>query len=96
EQMVAATMAFARDDARSEARVPVDLADLLQSLVEGQTDAGAEASYAGPDHFALECRPVALRRAFGNLIDNAVKHGGGAKVGLAVAAAQVTVTIDDD
>ncbi|MGQ3073173.1 MAG: ATP-binding protein [Ferrovibrionaceae bacterium] len=96
EQMVAATMAFARDDARSEARVPVDLADLLQSLVEGQTDAGAEASYAGPDHFALECRPVALRRAFGNLIDNAVKHGGGAQVGLTVEATQVTVTIDDD
>ncbi len=96
EQMVAATMAFARDDARSEPRAAVDLADLLQSLVEGQTDAGAEASYDGPDHFALECRPVALRRAFANLIDNAVKHGGGARVGLSVAAAQVTVTIDDD
>ncbi len=96
EQMVAATMAFARDDARSEPRAAVDLADLLQSLVEGQTDAGAEAAYEGPQHFALECRPVALRRAFANLIDNAVKHGGGALVGLTVAATQVTVTIDDD
>ena len=31
-------------------------------------------------------RPVALRRAIFNLIDNAIKYGGGAAVGVAVHA----------
>jgi signal transduction histidine kinase len=44
----------------------------------------------------LICRPVALKRAFANLIDNAVKYGGGARVSLDADAAAVTVRVEDD
>ncbi|MBL6959449.1 MAG: HAMP domain-containing protein [Rhodospirillales bacterium] len=96
EEMIAATLAFARDDAASEARQPVDLAVLLQGLCDDATDAGKEASYQGPDRQAFNGRPVGLRRLFGNLIDNAVKYGSRAAVTLNAEAEALTVTVDDD
>jgi signal transduction histidine kinase len=43
----------------------------------------------------MTCRPAALRRALGNLLDNAVKYGGLAEVAIMPAAAAVAITIDD-
>ncbi len=82
EAMINATLAFARDDAKREPRGPLDLADLLQSLCEDRVDAGHSAVYEGPAHAALDGRPVALRRAFANLMDNAIAYGGGFTVRL--------------
>ena len=82
EAMIASTLAFARDDARKEPRVAIDLAALLQSLVDDLGDAGYTVEYAGPEHRTFACRPVALKRAIGNLIDNALKYGGCARVAL--------------
>jgi len=49
-----------------------------------------------PERCPISCRPGAMRRAFGNLIDNAVKYGGRADVRLAVDTGHAIVTIDDD
>jgi signal transduction histidine kinase len=98
EAMIASTLAFARDDARKEPRVTIDLAALLQSLVDDLSDAGNTVEYAGPEHRTIGCRPVALRRAIGNLIDNALKYGGCARVALLDQhePGHVAVRIDDD
>ncbi|MGF1639326.1 MAG: sensor histidine kinase, partial [Rhodospirillales bacterium] len=95
EAMIAATLAFAREEFADEARTPLDLAVLLQTVCDEAVDAGGVAAYAGPSRFAFDGRPTALRRAFANLIDNAIKYGGGAVVTLAAATATVTVTVDD-
>jgi signal transduction histidine kinase len=95
EAMVNATLAFARDDAMHEARVPADLADLLQSLCDDRIDAGGAAAYIGPPHLPVMCRPVAMRRALANLIDNALNYGGSAEVALVAEGGQAVVTIDD-
>lgn len=102
EAMISATLAFARDDAQREPRVRFDLADLLQSLCDDRVDAGHRATYDGPAHVVAEGRPVALRRAFANLMDNAIKYGGGFTVGLETGAdgsgagRQARIHIDDD
>lgn len=96
QAMIESTLAFARDDARKEARVPIDLADLLQSLCEAQSDAGHEALYDGPPHQSFACRPVALRRALGNLLDNAVNYGLRARVQLSADPGLVNILFDDD
>ncbi len=96
EAMIAATLAFARDDASQEDPKPLDLAGLLQSLCDDRADAGDRATYEGPEHLAFNGRPMALKRAFANLLDNAVKYGGGASVHLAAAADALTVHIRDD
>lgn len=73
QAMLQSTLSFARDDVGAEATNPVDLAMLLQSLCDDLHDAGKEASYSGPLHLTYEGRPVSLRRAFTNLVDNALK-----------------------
>jgi signal transduction histidine kinase len=40
--------------------------------------------------------PVGLRRAIANLIDNAVKYGGCARVSLVQDAAAIRIAVDDD
>ncbi|MFD1624909.1 ATP-binding protein [Azospirillum griseum] len=96
EAMIAATMAFARDDAKREPRGRLDLADLLQSLCDDRVDSGHDARYDGPAHAVAEGRPVALRRAFANLMDNAIAYGGGFVVRLAMEDGQARIIIDDD
>ncbi|WP_448192398.1 ATP-binding protein [Azospirillum sp. sgz301742] len=96
EAMITATLAFARDDAQREPRGPLDLADLLQSLCEDRSDAGQSAAYEGPVHSVVDARSVALRRAFANLMDNAIAYGGGCRVRLVPEEGQVRVEIDDD
>ena len=95
EAMIAATLDFAREDRRDEPLQAVDLAALLQSLVDDRADAGADIAYDGPDRADIACRPTALKRAFANLIDNAVKYGGGGSVRLADAEGALRVEIVD-
>jgi signal transduction histidine kinase len=96
EAIVASTLAFARSDARSEGHESVDLADMLQSLAEGHADGGAAVAYEGPAHLTVRARPVALRRALGNLIDNAIKYGGAARIALRRDDRHAIVEIEDD
>ena len=93
--MLESTLAFARDDTAEEPRTRVDLAALLASLCDDLADTGYKASYEGPERFTYECRPVALRRAFTNLIVNAASYGEAATVGLAEAEGDVEVTVAD-
>jgi signal transduction histidine kinase len=96
EAMITGTLAFARNEAAREPTTAVDLAVLVQSVCDEAEDAGASAAYAGPAHLAFVGRPVALRRAFANLVDNAAKYGGGARVTLTADPRVVTVCVDDD
>ena len=93
--MLDATLSFARDDAAEEPRTRFDIASLLQSLCDDLADTGQAVSYDGPDRLTFEGRPTALRRAFGNLIDNAVRYGQQAKVGLVGHDDRVEVTVAD-
>jgi signal transduction histidine kinase len=75
DAMLASTLAFARDDAAQETPVSVDLAMLLQTLCDDQSDLGEDVSYNGPESYTLHCRPMALQRAIGNVLGNAVSYG---------------------
>jgi signal transduction histidine kinase len=93
--MLDETLAFARDDGAGESRQDVDLAALMRSLCDDVADVGQPVHYLGPDRLRFPCRPVALRRALANLIDNAVKYGGVAEVGLQGGADAVRLTVED-
>jgi len=94
--MIAATLAFARDEAAVEDPAPLDLAVLLQTVCDEAADGGADVTFAGPEHARCFGRPAALKRAFANLVENAVRYGGCARAGLAVEPHQLRVDIDDD
>ena len=94
--MLDATLAFARDEAADERPGPVDLAALLRTLVEDLAEAGRSTSYDGPRRLAVSGRPVALRRLFENLLDNASRYGGEARAALErLGGGRVAVLIDD-
>ena len=87
EQMVSATLAFGRDMSSTEPVSPIDLAELARTVLDeagdAQPDAAEKLAYAGPAHMTVRVRPLALKRALANLVANAVKYGGSARVSLA-------------
>src|SRR6201999_2747125 len=52
--------------------------------------------YAGQRGIDVSCRPSLVRRAVANLVDNAVKYGGGASVKLVHDIERVVIVVDDD
>ncbi|MBP2150018.1 ATP-binding protein [Xanthobacter autotrophicus DSM 597] len=98
-----ATLAFTRAEATSEETRTVDIAELCAEVVDEFAGVGADAEMA--EHAAgvlsapilLPCRPVALRRALRNLVDNAVRYGGKAVVSVqAPVAGTVAIRVEDD
>lgn len=96
EGMIESTLAYLRGETESEDPRQADLAAILTTLVDDASDRGATATYAGPDRLPMRLRPVAIKRALANLVDNAVKHGGGARVSLEERPGAVTVRVEDD
>ncbi|WP_291296589.1 ATP-binding protein [Elioraea sp.] len=84
EAMIAGTLAFARDEAATQPMGRVDLAELLRTIADEANDvAGHEVvTLAVPPHLPVDARPLALKRALGNLVRNAVVYGGGCRVTL--------------
>lgn len=73
--MVEQTLRFAADDCVGEPSQDVDLAALMRELAAELARPGKRIRYAGPDRLPYRCRPLALRRAVGNLAENAIRHG---------------------
>lgn len=96
EQMLDATLAFLRDDMRSEKIEMVDLATILQTLADDATDAGHRISIAVPRQLVVPGRHLALKRALGNLVQNAVKYGGSADVSATNDGAAIRISVVDD
>jgi len=94
--MIDSTLAFARDDARREPRRLVDLGVLVEDVCEDVGDAGGNVSYNGPRGVDVPCRPSLVRRAVANLIDNAVKYGGVARVKIVRETGRVVIVVEDD
>ena len=96
QTMVESTLAFAGGEAQLAPTQATDVAALLISLVDAASDAGKAVSYEGPDHLEAMAHPLALKRAFWNVIDNALKYGNRARVTLTEAEGHILVAIADD
>jgi signal transduction histidine kinase len=96
ETMIHSTLSFAREEANPEPRRDVDLIALLRNICEDTPDVELSIDPAVTEPLLLDAQPVALRRGLCNLIDNALKYGQRARVGLSVSADSITVSVDDD
>jgi signal transduction histidine kinase len=94
-EMVASSLAFARDEAAEEASQPVDLAALLDALCDDALDAGYQAAFDWEGRLVYRGRPLALKRLFANLIENAVRYGHDAEVQLSGGPKEVRVVVED-
>ncbi len=95
QTMVEATLAFARGEAETEETVEADLGRLLQDLAAEAERAHLVAT-GGPAPVLARVRPVALKRALRNLIDNANRYGGRAEIELTKDGDEAVMTISDD
>lgn len=96
EAMIEATLAYLSGEQVIERPRPIDLPALLTTLIDAETDMGRAASYEGPAHLTVTARPLALKRAFANLIANAVVYGGRARVRLHLTDRRIFFNVEDD
>lgn len=94
QQLLDGTLDFLRGKAVDESLQPIDLVALLESLADDFAGRGPVRLHC-PESLRIFGRPVALKRALANLIDNAVKYGGRADVEMMQGPDGVCITVDD-
>jgi two-component system OmpR family sensor kinase len=96
EQMISGVLAFVRDSTHKAPRTRLELSSLLESLVDEMSETGLDAAVDRSDRVVIDGDPIALRRLFNNLLDNAVKFGVSARVRVFAEGASAVVEIDDN
>jgi two-component system, OmpR family, sensor kinase len=96
EAMVAATLAFVRDAAGSIDRTALELASLVETVVEDASETGADAAVDHADRVVVQGDPVALKRLVTNLVDNALKFGSRARCRVYAERGHAILEVDDD
>jgi signal transduction histidine kinase len=87
-----------QDRAPEQPKELVDVAALLAEEIEDRTRTGAMASLSvapGASEALVLGSPVALRRLFANLVENAVTYGGEARVALSFDNGRIVVHVED-
>lgn len=96
QRMVEATLAFIRAEGRAEETREADLTALAESLADDLGELGRKVSVAAGERIVARCRPVGLRRALRNVVENAVAYGGAARIRLETAEDQARILVEDD
>ncbi len=78
--LLASLQAYVEGEGRQIPAEPVDLAAMAMTLVDNAYDQGGDATYDGPDRLVIQARAVSLRRALGNLVENALHYAGHVEV----------------
>ena len=95
QQMVDGVLAFFRGDVQEEKLTTLDLPSLLQTIVDDFADHGVVLTYQGPARLSFPGRPIALRRAIANLVENAVKYAVPPDIALAETPERLVITVRD-
>jgi signal transduction histidine kinase len=96
QAMVESTLDYLRGLRENEAVQSIDMNALLASLAADQQALGHPVTLGGSTAAPYVGRPSALKRALGNLIDNAVKYGRSAHITIADSATELRLAIEDN
>ncbi len=96
ERMIDDILTLARTGRSAEPVVAVDVRALVQAVVEEFRAQGAAVALAPGDAVTWPLRPDLLTRAVRNLVDNAVRYGGSARLGVAVEDRGLVIVVEDD
>jgi signal transduction histidine kinase len=95
QTMIESSLAFFAGRTHEAEPTHFDLAELLRVIVDECQDLQRIATYTGPDHLIVSGQPNALKRAFSNLVDNAIQYGGHAEIVLESDPQRAVVTVSD-
>ena len=95
QAMINTALAFFRDDARLEQATQLDLAELLQTLIDDYRDQAIDISFRGPPRLVYFGRPLGLRRVMTNLMENAIHYGLAPEIELLYIPGEVVIHVLD-
>lgn len=95
ERMLDQTLAYLRGDRADEEVKPIDIVAILETITDDASDRGYAISLDGVADASIPGRRLALKRAFGNLIDNAIRYGHQAQVVVEDKLDTIIVSIRD-
>ncbi len=93
--LLSESLDYARNEATDEQAEPVDLNALLETLADDWADQGSDVSFSGAAPLVATVQPAAMRRALGNLLENALRYGGSASIRLSGDEHTVHVDVID-
>lgn len=98
EEMIADTLAFAKNDSLQEKENKLDLSALVYSIVNDFVDMGypIEIKAMPQTRVVVKGRATNLRRALNNIIDNAIKYGKKALIEFTVENNMAVIRISDE
>jgi signal transduction histidine kinase len=88
-------LSLARLGRPSEPLTDVDLAALVDAVVEDFRDIGSDVSFVEAERLRMHLRPSLIRRAVRNLIENAIKYGVSAEVRVEADPRCVAIVVAD-
>ena len=91
-----ATLAFTRAEATAEETRATAIDGLMRDVAEEFRLAGADVGEASLPPLVYPCRPVALKRALRNLVENAVRYGGSARLTLRSSPEALAIVVEDE
>ena len=94
--MVASLLAYLGGEDAVEPLAMTDLAVLCATLCDDIADRGREGSYDGPAHLEMPLRRITIKRAIGNLVENALHYGDRVFLSLAQEPGQIVLRVEDD
>jgi signal transduction histidine kinase len=95
EAMVASTMGFVRDAARPRERCKLEVASLVETVMDEAALSGADAVVESADRVVVDGDPLALKRLVANLVDNALKYGACAHAKVFSEGDMAIIEVDD-
>jgi signal transduction histidine kinase len=96
QEMVEATLAYARGVSTDQPMEEVDLTGVLADFARELSETGPTVTFADAPPTMARIRRTAMRRALRNLIENAQRYGGPVRLSLHGTGDGVDILIDDD
>lgn len=96
EALLASVFAYLAGDTDGAPPRKIDLAAMVSTLVDDNADLGRNITFEGPERLSIVARPLPLKRALTNLVENGLKYGKSVQVTLAQTRTHARILVDDD
>ncbi|HEV2082398.1 MAG TPA: ATP-binding protein [Brevundimonas sp.] len=96
DALIAQAMAYVRGEAPPERVETFDLTALAGDCARGFSETGEGVTFTAGPELRVRADPTAVRRAVANLVANALKYAGSARVSTAAVDGRAAVRVEDD
>jgi len=90
------TLSFIREENSTEPSQLIDLSALLDAICEDLAIQGKQAKLISENSCFYLCRPVAIKRALNNIIENAIFYGDLAQIEIIQSPSQLIINVCDE